>query len=247
MLPQVASDATLWCLDHVARKLVTLGVSANTVSMLGVGVAAMGGAFLSLGYFGLAALAMVAASLGDALDGLVARRSGCASVSGALLDASVDRYEEFFFLSGLAIFFRESVLVLVLALAALAGSFMVSYGSAKAESLSMPVPPSAMRRPERAVCLCAGAAMVVPLGWLAHHFAMPAWIARAPPVGALGIIGVVANVSAVRRLRLLGRALPQALGHARTGGPAAGGAALVASTCQPPLRIPDQGGARSRS
>ncbi len=212
MLPQVASHATLWCLDHVARRLVTLGVSANAVSLFGVAVAAVGGVLLSLGHFGLAAVAVVIASLGDALDGLVARRGGCATASGALLDASVDRYEELFFLGGMAVFFRASTPVLVTALLALAGSFMVSYGSAKAEALALPVPPSTMRRAERAVCLCVGTAMAVPIGWLAHRFALPAWVSVAPPVAALGVIAVVANVSAIRRLRWLGRAISVASG-----------------------------------
>jgi CDP-diacylglycerol--glycerol-3-phosphate 3-phosphatidyltransferase len=207
VLPRVVTNAALWCLDHVARGLVTLGVSANAVSMLGVGLAALGGVLLSLGHFGAAAVAMVIASLGDALDGLVARRSGSASLSGALLDASVDRYEEFLFLGGLAVFFRQSVFVLVLALLALVGSFMVSYGSAKAESLALPVPPGAMRRAERAAFLCSGAALAAPFAWIAHRFALPGWVMHAPPVLALAIIAAVANVSAIRRLRLLGSAV----------------------------------------
>src|SRR5258708_5677734 len=93
VLPRAVSDGALWCLDHVARRLVTLGVSANAVTLFGVGLAAVASGLLSLGHFGLAAVAMGIASLGDALDGLVARRSNSASVAGALLDASVDRYE----------------------------------------------------------------------------------------------------------------------------------------------------------
>ena len=209
VVPRLLSDGTLWLLERAARHLATLGRSANAVSLLRAGIAVVGGVLLALGYSGPAALAMVAASLGDALDGLVARRTGCASVSGALLDASVDRYEEFFFIGGLAIFFRGAVVVLVLALAALAGSFMVSYGSAKAEALAKPAPPGAMRRPERAVCLCVGVGMVVPFRWLAHHFMLPAWLEHAPPVGALAVIAVVANVSAIRRLQSLGRTVAQ--------------------------------------
>jgi len=146
---------------------------------------------------------MVAASLGDALDGLVARRTGTASVAGALLDASVDRYEEFFFLGGLAIHFRESTPMLALTLLALAGSFMVSYGSAKAEALGVPVPPGAMRRAERAVFLCAGVAATPVFAWATADSDLPDWAARAPLLAALASIAVVANVSAVRRLRFI--------------------------------------------
>jgi phosphatidylglycerophosphate synthase len=208
MLRRALLDATVGCLDRVAGGLVRVGVSANSVTLFCVGAAASGGVLLGFGRFGSAAAAMVIASLGDAVDGLVARRSGSASVGGALLDASVDRYGEFFFLGGLAVYFRGSLFALVLALCALAGSFMVSYGSAKAEALRLPVPPGAMRRAGRAVCLCTGVVLVPPFAWLARAADLPAWAAHAPVVAALAVLAVAANVSAIRRLRALARVEP---------------------------------------
>ena len=205
VLPRAALEAALWCLDHVAGGLIALGVTANAITVSSVVLAGIAGALLCYGQFGWAAVAMVAASLGDALDGLVARRTGTASVAGALLDASIDRYEEFFFLGGLAVYFHESVGALALTLLALAGSFMVSYGSAKAEALGVPVPPGAMRRAERAVFLCAGVALTPVFAWAAAGSAVPAWASQAPIFVALAIVAVVANVSAVRRLRFLAR------------------------------------------
>jgi CDP-diacylglycerol--glycerol-3-phosphate 3-phosphatidyltransferase len=205
LLPRAALDAALWCLDHVASGLIVLGVTANAVTVSSVVLAAIAGVLLCFGQFGWAAVAMVTASLGDALDGLVARRTGTSSMAGALLDASVDRYEEFLFLGGLAIYFDQSVGALALTLLALAGSFMVSYGSAKAEALGVPVPSGAMRRAERAVCLCAGVAATPMLAWLARGSTLPAWTAEAPIFAALGLVAVVANVSAIRRLRFLAR------------------------------------------
>jgi CDP-diacylglycerol--glycerol-3-phosphate 3-phosphatidyltransferase len=88
---------------------------------------------------------------------------------------------------------------------------MVSYGSAKAEALGVPVPPGAMRRAERAVCLCAGVASTPVFAWWAQGSALPPWAAQAPLFAALGLVAVVANVSAIRRLRFLarGRAAPE--------------------------------------
>jgi CDP-diacylglycerol---glycerol-3-phosphate 3-phosphatidyltransferase len=206
IVPRAVTDTTLRWLDGLAGRLLGLGVSANAVTLMCAGLAAVAGVLLSFGNFGLAALAMIAASLGDALDGLVARRSGSASVGGALLDASVDRYGEFFFLGGLAVHFRTSALALVLTLFAMAGSFMVSYGSAKAEALRVPVPPGAMRRAERAICLCTGVALATPLKWVAGASVLPEWAACAPIFVALGLLAVVANASAVRRLHTLARA-----------------------------------------
>jgi CDP-diacylglycerol--glycerol-3-phosphate 3-phosphatidyltransferase len=156
---------------------------------------------------------MIVASLGDALDGLVARRSGTVSVAGALLDASGDRYQEFFFLGGLAVYFRASPVALIATLLALVGSFMVSYGSAKAEAFGVPVPAGVMRRAERAVCLCLATVLTVPWSWLITGTAFPVWSAlprwasELPLLIAIGLIAVVGNVSAVWRLWTLGHAI----------------------------------------
>ena len=133
--------------------LVAAGVSANTVTGCALLVGAASGMALAHGDFGWATCGLHVACVGDALDGPVARRTRTASTAGALFDASADRYQEAFALGGLAAFFRESLPVLEIVLVALVGSFMVSYGSAKAEAAGVPVPPSMMRRPERAAVL----------------------------------------------------------------------------------------------
>jgi CDP-diacylglycerol--glycerol-3-phosphate 3-phosphatidyltransferase len=199
------ANATLSCLDRVADELIHAGVRANSVTLACLVLAAVAGVLVAAGHFALAAVAMSVSCLGDAIDGRVARRSGSTSVGGALLDASADRYGEFFSLAGLAVYFRSSMGALVLTLCALAGSFMISYGSAKAEGLRLPVPPSAMRRAERAVCLCAGVAFAAPFEWLVDRSWLPAWAAHAPIFVALWVLAIVANASAIRRLRALGR------------------------------------------
>ncbi|HZU81355.1 MAG TPA: CDP-alcohol phosphatidyltransferase family protein [Polyangiaceae bacterium] len=220
LVPRVISDVALSCLDHVARVLVALGVSAHAVTIFGVILAAGSGVLLSVGRFGPAALGMVLASIADALDGLVARRSGSASVGGALLDASIDRYQEFLLLGGLAVFLRDSVAALGVTLAALAGSFMVSYGSAKAEALGLPVPASTMRRAERAVCISAGVIGAALLSWMARSGVVRPGLERAPLLVALAVLAVVANASAIRRLRslALARARVDATAAARADG-----------------------------
>jgi CDP-diacylglycerol--glycerol-3-phosphate 3-phosphatidyltransferase len=196
-------------LERLAAVFVRLGITANAVTLSSLVLATIGGVLLCLGLLGLACPVMVIASLGDAIDGLIARRTRSASVGGALLDASVDRYEEFLFLGGLAVYVRASAAALLVVLCALAGSFMVSYGSAKAEALGVAVPPGAMRRAERAICLCLGVGATPVFGWLAAAGAVPGWAARAPLSAALGIIAIVANVSAVRRLRVLANSSPR--------------------------------------
>jgi phosphatidylglycerophosphate synthase len=201
-LPAPLVNAAVAWLSPVARRLCRAGVSANTITLSGLALALIAAAFIAAGWFGIAGALMIAASLADALDGLVARESRSASVGGALLDAAVDRYEELLFLSGIAVYLRSSATTFGLVMLAIVGSFMVSYASAKAESLRLPAP-GAMRRPERAVCLCAGVTLepiamaLVARGWL------PDWTGDAPLLAALTIVAIGSNVSSVRRLRRL--------------------------------------------
>ncbi len=165
------------------------------------------GILFACGHFGVAALLFVIASLGDALDGLVARTTRTESAAGALLDACVDRYGEFFAFGGLALFFRSSGPLLTLILLALAGSFMVSYGSTKAEGLGVMVPGGIMRRAERATCLGVGATLAPLAGALSQKLGGPPRADEVPVVLAVAVIGILANLSAVRRLREIATAV----------------------------------------
>jgi CDP-diacylglycerol--glycerol-3-phosphate 3-phosphatidyltransferase len=202
-LPVSVRTITVEVLSPIARSLASAGVSANAITGCSLFAGAIGGVLLAFGHFGAAAFAIVLASFGDAVDGLVARRTRTASPGGALFDASVDRYEEFFVLGGLAFYFRENEIVLALALLALLGSFMVSYGSAKAEALGVAVPRGIMRRAERAFFLAAGVTMVPIAGAAVRFFALPTWIETSPVVAALAVVAIVANASAAMRLRAI--------------------------------------------
>jgi CDP-diacylglycerol--glycerol-3-phosphate 3-phosphatidyltransferase len=195
-----------WGLDPIGRGLARIGVSANFISTtsLVLGLAAAGG--LAVGHFGVAAALAVVSSLCDALDGMVARQTRTASDSGEVLDATIDRYVEFTFLGGLAIYDHDRPLRLAIALAAILGSFMVSYATAKGEAMGVEVPRGAMRRPERAAYLTLGAGLC-PFAalWVSHGG--PPWASEAPMVFATTLVALIGNVSAVRRLRAVARAL----------------------------------------
>jgi phosphatidylglycerophosphate synthase len=182
--------------------LAAVGVRANDVTVLSLFAGLVAGVALAMDEFGWATVAIAFASLGDAVDGMLARRTGSASVGGALLDAAVDRYGEFFVLAGLAVLFHESAAILVTVLLALAGSFMVSYGSAKAEALGVAVPDGMMRRAERATVLCVGVALVPFAGEVAARLDTP-WLHHAPVLLAVVVVALAANASALRRLRVV--------------------------------------------
>jgi CDP-diacylglycerol--glycerol-3-phosphate 3-phosphatidyltransferase len=195
-----------WGLDPIGRGLARAGVSANFISttslVLGLGAAAG----LALGHFGVAAALAVVSSICDALDGMVARQTRTASDSGEVLDATIDRYVEFTFLGGLAIYDHDRPLRLAIALAAILGSFMVSYATAKGEAMGVEVPRGSMRRPERAAYLTLGAALC-PFAALWASHGGPPWLSEAPMISATAFVAIIGNVSAVRRLRAVARAL----------------------------------------
>lgn len=197
-------DATYWAIEPVVRGLAALGVTPNglTWSALVLGIAA--GAALSQGWFGLACLLGTMSTLGDILDGQVARLTNRGSVQGELLDAAVDRYTEFAYLAGLGLFVRESSWQLSLVLGAVLASFMVSYASAKAEALRVSPPRGLMRRHERALYLILGVGLVPLLG---PALAARGWPYVTPVLVSLGMVAVIGNLAAVLRLVRIGRAL----------------------------------------
>jgi CDP-diacylglycerol--glycerol-3-phosphate 3-phosphatidyltransferase len=206
--PPGRTSQWVWDLAHralhvAARGLIAANVTANDVTAASLALSGLAGVLVANGFFAFAATTFALASLGDALDGAVARSSGSQSYGGALFDSCADRYQEFFFLAGLALRLRANQAMLALVLCALLGSFMVSYGSAKAEALGVPVPVGRMRRAQRAACLCLGAALVPISTLIARRFALPECANYASLLCALALVAVIGNVSAIVRLRVV--------------------------------------------
>jgi CDP-diacylglycerol---glycerol-3-phosphate 3-phosphatidyltransferase len=203
LVAREAIEVTLWSVAPVAAACVRTGVSANAVSWTALGAGVFAGIAVGAGHFGVAALLVLVCFLGDAIDGAVARMSGSASDAGALLDATLDRYVELAFLGGLALHFRASPAVFALVLGAVAGSFMVSYSSARSAALAVTLSRGAMRRAERAACLTVG----VTLHPLLAALPLAERWADAPTIAALALVAIVGNVSAVRRLAAIARTI----------------------------------------
>jgi phosphatidylglycerophosphate synthase len=183
-----------------------LKVTPNQLSWASLVLGGMAGTALAYGYFGFGALFATYSAFLDTLDGMVARLTDVASDAGEVLDAAVDRYVEFFFLSGVVLYYRETPAFQAIALVALCGSFMVSYSTAKAEALHIPPPPGIMRRPERAFYLTVGAALSpISMPWLDAFFTLPMANPGYPMIFACFLVGVLSNISAIERLWTIGR------------------------------------------
>lgn len=196
-----------WFFQPLARFLVLMHVTPNQISWASLVSGFFAGVALSVGHFGFGAVLAAFSGIFDSLDGLVARLTQQGSGAGEILDATVDRYSEFFFLGGLAFYYRLVPGLLLLCLVALMGAFMVSYSTAKAEALRIRLPKGMMRRPERAVYLTLGAALS-PLTspWWETDQAYPVAIGY-PMAFAIALVAVAAHFSAIDRLRRVAKSV----------------------------------------
>lgn len=195
-----------WLAGPVVGLLARAGVSPNGVTLFSLIPGIGAGVALGFGWLGLGCTLATAASLSDLVDGLLARRLGISSDAGEVLDALVDRTTELAFFGGLLVHYRDSLPALLVTFAALAGSLLVSYTTAKAESLQVPPPRGWMRRAERAVYLSTGAGLT-PLFAAAIGSSRPWWARELLLFAALAFVGVVAIASSARRTRAVMRAL----------------------------------------
>jgi CDP-diacylglycerol--glycerol-3-phosphate 3-phosphatidyltransferase len=130
-------------------------------------------------FFWLGAVVFVVGSLLDILDGALARQSGKGTPFGAFLDSTTDRMGEAFVLGAIAlVFMREGYeFALGATIAAIVGSFLVSYTRARAEALGLKGDVGIGSRAERVVVITAGL-VLAPWGvlpWAISLLAVTAW------------------------------------------------------------------------
>lgn len=170
-------------LTRISAALNRMGFTPNLLTVLGLLGSAAAGVLLALGLIrwgGLVALIMVPF---DALDGSLARYQNRISTFGSVLDSVLDRYSEIFLFGGLAYYYSQQNqnTVVLLALAAMAGSLMVSYVKARGEAVGYKVNVGLLSRLERMLIL------------------IPCLLFNVPII-ALGVIAVLANLTAIQRL-----------------------------------------------
>ena len=149
-------------IDAMVRWLAYGHINPNILTVIGVAINVGSGLLFGLGYFFSAGIVLIVANLFDMLDGQVARLSGRVTQYGGFLDSSLDRLSDMVVFVGLMVFYARdtqfhSTLNVFLAGAGLMGSVMVSYASARAESLIAKCDVGFLRRPERVVLFIIGA------------------------------------------------------------------------------------------
>lgn len=170
-------------LDRPARFLNNLGLTPNTITILGLAGNTIGAVFLALGHMTIGGIFILLMGPVDALDGTMARLREEPSDFGAFVDSVTDRYSELVILGGLLFYYlqQNQWLPAMLAYLAAAGSVLVSYSRARAQSLGHETKVGILTRFERYLVLA------------------PALVFNIPVV-ALWILALLTNVTALQRI-----------------------------------------------
>jgi phosphatidylinositol phosphate synthase len=166
--------------------LARTGITPNVLTTSGVSLCLAAAILVpfedrgKLLFFWLAAGIFVLGSLLDILDGALARVGGKTTPFGAFIDSTTDRVGEGAMLAAIALVFSHHGRdwAVVLAVAAVVGSFLVSYTRARAEALGLRGDVGLGSRAERVVLITAGL-VFAPWGglpWAIVALAATAWL-----------------------------------------------------------------------
>ena len=181
------TDGTRRLASRYVSRLARTRVSPNALTTAGV-LLCMAAAVLipfedrnKFLFYWLAAALFIVGSILDILDGALARQSDKATPLGEFLDSLSDRISEGFVLAAIALVFARAGddIAVVFCVAAVAGSFLVSYARAKAELIGLKGDVGIGSRAERVIVISAGlilAPLGVPLQWFIYLLAATAWL-----------------------------------------------------------------------
>jgi len=145
--------------EPIMRWLTRRRVHPNVISTAGFVITCSSGYFFHQHHVGTAGFLILLGGLFDLFDGTVARRTGLASSFGAFYDSTLDRLSEIVVYLGLLSLYNDyrlelgDVGMIYWIVLAMAGSLMISYTRARAESLGIPCHIGLMQRPERVILI----------------------------------------------------------------------------------------------
>jgi CDP-diacylglycerol--glycerol-3-phosphate 3-phosphatidyltransferase len=181
------TDGTRRLAGRWIRRLAGTRVTPNALTAAGMLLCAAAAALIPFVdrneyvFYWLAAASFIVGSILDILDGALARQSNRATPLGEFLDSISDRASEGFVLAAIALVFARAGddVSVVFCVAAVAGSFLVSYARAKAELIGLKGDVGIGSRAERVVVISSGlilAPLGVPLQWFIYLLAATAWL-----------------------------------------------------------------------
>lgn len=176
------------------QTMVRLGIHPDIITIVGLIVVAIGGVCIAMGQLQLGGVILLISLPLDALDGATARAMKRVGQFGAVLDSTLDRYADGLIFGGFVVYFAGSNdrTGMLLALASLVGSFVVSYVRARAGEAGLSVKIGLFSRFERVIVLLL-ALLVPPLLWV-----------------GLWVLAVGTNLTGLQRLWYVRRHLEEA-------------------------------------
>lgn len=204
---------------RLMARVQALPVTPNQLTLAGLAITTVAAVLAGLDHPFYAGLVLLFAGAFDIMDGALARASNRSYPYGAFLDSTTDRYAEVVLMIGLLVLFqhRGMPVAQVLVLVAMAGSLLVSYVRARAQSLGFTCDGGLMARPERVLLTVLGL-LLTPL----HVGAL---------LAIVWLLAVFTNITAVQRIWIVWRqsrvpqeplpqeALPQAVDREVRRGP----------------------------
>ena len=180
-------------LNRFAVLVARMGIHPDWITAFGLLMVAFSAFFIARGDFLAGGVVLLLSLPLDALDGAVARVIERSGVFGMVLDSTVDRYADGFIFAALSYYFAESgrMDMLAIALAALIGSYLVSYIRARADDAKVGVSATVgwFTRMERVSVLLI---VILAAGLLESDVPLE--------IGLL-ILAIGANLTALQRLR----------------------------------------------
>ena len=180
------TDGTRRLASRWIKGLARTRVTPNALTASGVTLCAVAAILVAFEhrnemlFYWVGAAVFVVGSILDILDGALARFGNKATSFGAFVDSISDRVSEGFVLTSIALVFSRHAneVALAFAIAAIAGSFLVSYARAKAELLGLRGDVGIGSRAERVVVITAGL-VFAPWGglqWAIYFLTATAWL-----------------------------------------------------------------------
>lgn len=142
----------------IARLTGRLGISPNTLTIVGCVLNLGISVLIGMGYLRLGGFLLLPAFAFDALDGAVAREMNRVTKFGAFLDSCLDRISESAVMLALAWWYMSHgiYLVAILAIVSIIGAMLVSYTRARAEAIGVDCKVGLFTRVERGLLVIAG-------------------------------------------------------------------------------------------
>jgi CDP-diacylglycerol--glycerol-3-phosphate 3-phosphatidyltransferase len=204
----------------VALAFGRMGLTPNALTALGFGISLGAAVAAGFGAWIVAGLLVIFGGMFDLFDGALARATNRVSRLGAFLDSVFDRAGEAVIYLGVIAASQAAGFTpgTILAGAAMAASFMVSYTRAKSESLGF-TPGTKMAnvgvapREVRLVILTIGLFLTGVFGGIVRPVTVfgavdPWWAGRPALAASLGLIAVLATITAVQRIVHVTRQAP---------------------------------------